>query len=189
MPSDSTGNRMGGFFGAYVAFHLALLVLLARRRQDRLKAIAFAALTAITAALPQSHELRYYLYWMLTLVALNLVLACQRARAPGNEGTAGAPGAALGPPLIGIAGALALAAVLASTRMAYVYPSGDTLPELLASKVRAETVAQIRDGERVCLPGREPWTFLYAAKLHPGRSYVVLEAERPEDCGDHRPIE
>lgn len=186
MPSDSTGNRMGGFFGAYVVFHVALLVLLARRREDRPKALAFAALTAVTAALPQSHELRYYLYWMLTLIALNLVLACQRAR---TEGSADAPGAVLGPPLIGAAGALALTAVLASTRMAYVYPSGDTLPELLASKVRAETVAQIRDGERVCLPGREPWTFLYAAKLHPGRSYVVQEAERPEDCGDHRPIE
>ena len=26
MPDDSTGNRMGGFFGAYVVVNLALLV-------------------------------------------------------------------------------------------------------------------------------------------------------------------
>jgi hypothetical protein len=186
MPADSTGNRMGGFFGAYVAFHLALLVLLARRREARPAALAFAALTAVTALLPQSHELRYYLYWMLTLVSLNLVLVCRRAR---TEDTDRDPGARLYSALIGAAGAVALAVVLAVTRMIYVYPSGDTLPELIASKVSAETIARIRDGDRMCLQGREPWTFLYAAKFHPGRSYGVLEAERPEDCGDLRPSE
>jgi hypothetical protein len=54
--------------------------------------------------------------------------------------------------------------------------------------VDARTLGQIGEGEGVCLR-REPHTFLYAAPFHPGRRYVVKEAESREECGGYRWIE
>lgn len=182
MPEGSAGNRMGGFFGAYAVFHVALLAWLAargapdprdRRSPARRSALAFAGLTAVTAVLPQSHELRYYLYWMIVLVSLNLSLVGAR------------PDAARWAPALGAACAVALGIVLAVTRAGYAYPSGSTFAELVESKVDAALLARIRDGDRVCL-SREPWTFLYAARFHPPRRYAVRETDGREACGDHR---
>lgn len=181
MPEGSTGNRMGGYFGAYVVFHLAALgwaTARARARPARVGAALFAVLTAVTALLPQSHELRYYLYWMLVLVSLNLILACRQDRLALSPS----------PPALGAAGAGALLIVLAVTRCGYVYPSGSSFATLLHDKVDPATLGQIRDGDQVCL-SREPWTILYAATFHPPSRYAIKEAERKEDCGAYRWIE
>jgi hypothetical protein len=177
MPAGSDGERMGGFFGAYVVFHVALLGWLAARDRTspvaRRSALAFAGLTVVTAVLPQSHELRYYLYWMIVLVALNLSLVCAR------------PDADRRAPALGAACALALGVVLAVTRAGYAYPSGSTFAEIVAAKVDAGVLGRVREGDRVCL-SKEPWTFLYAAPFHAPRRYSVRETDRREDCGDHR---
>jgi hypothetical protein len=179
-PNDSTFNRMGGFFGAYVAFHLVLLGWIAARdrsREARAAAIGFAVLTAVTASLPQSHELRYYLYWMIVLVSLNLILASREGARVG-----------LAPPALGAACALALSVVLAVTRCGYAYPSGSTFTELLRDKADAGVLERIGEGERACV-SREPWTILHAATFHPPRRYTVQEAVGREDCGDARWLE
>jgi hypothetical protein len=123
----------------------------------------------VMAHLPQSHELRYYLCWVLVLVALCLWLWV------GGEGAEGR-GAALG-------GACAafLGVVLWVTSAGYVYPSGTTFAELMKEKGGEEVVRGIGEGETVCLR-REPYTFLYAAPFHPGRRYVVREAEGEGEC-------
>jgi hypothetical protein len=179
MPEDSTGCRMGGFFGAYVVFHLALLAWRAwrdRSRKMRAAAIGFALLTLLSAHVPQSHELRYYMHWMIVLVSLNLWLASDREDA------------AKWTPALGAACLAFLAVVLAVTRAGYAYPSGSTFAELVKDKVDARVLEQIHDGDRVCI-AKQPWTFLYAAPFHPGRRYTVREAVTREDCGDFRWIE
>jgi hypothetical protein len=178
-PWDSPALRMGGFFGAYVVFHLGLLawtVARGRSRQARVAGIAFALLTAVVAWVPQSHELRYYLCWMMVLVSLNLWLTGAGA----EEGWRA--------PALGMACTGFLLVVLGVTHGIYVYPSGRTFAELLRDKVDARTLGQIGEGEGVCLR-REPHTFLYAAPFHPGRRYVVKEAESREECGGYRWIE
>jgi hypothetical protein len=126
--------------------------------------------------MPQSHELRYYLSWMIVLVALNLWLASRaEARGPGARE-------------VGIVAAAALAIVIASTRGAYVLPLGSTFEALVRAKVDPEAIAGLRDGERVCVR-REPWNMAFAAVFHPPRRYVVVEAEEPADCGGVRPLE
>jgi hypothetical protein len=179
-PWDSPALRMGGFFGAYVVFHLGLLawtVIRDRSRRARVAGIAFGILTLVIANLPQSHELRYYLVWMLALVSLNLWLACDRD-APRPEATG------LGEAPLGLACAAFLGVVVFVTRATYITPSGVTFAELLRDRVDLAVLAQIHDGERVCLR-REPNTFLYAARFH-GRQYVVQEAESPAECGAAR---
>ena len=78
-------SRRGGFFGAYVVFNLLLLLVFSIRELIQHKSLhgnneaKFALLTAIAMSIiplnfPQSHELRYFMYWMITLVSLNLYL-------------------------------------------------------------------------------------------------------------------
>ncbi len=56
--------------------------------------------------------------------------------------------------------------------------------EVVRDKVDAGVIAQIGEGERVCLR-REPQTFLYAAPFH-GRRYRVREVESEEECAGDR---
>src|SRR6185436_12133602 len=100
---------MGGFFNLYVLANLVLLALRAIREKEgpaRRAAAAFAALTVVTSVMPQSHELRYYLYWMLVLVALNLWLACR-------DGATRSPA---GPAALGVGAALACGLVIMITK-------------------------------------------------------------------------
>ncbi len=174
-PWDSPALRMGGFFGAYVVFHLALLgwtVARDRGRRARAVGVGFVVFTVVVAHLPQSHELRYYLCWMLVLVSLNLWLVCEREGPPWQR------------PALGVACVGFLAVVLWVTRGIYVDPSGSTFAELVRARVDAGVIGQIGEGERVCLR-REPHTFLYAAPFH-GRHYRVREVEGEGECEGDR---
>ncbi len=173
MPDDSGGNRMGGFFGAYVVVNVAFLAWSALRhpsRETRAAWVGFAALTAAVSSMPQSHELRYYLCWMVVLVGLNLWLASRCRGAPEPE--LGAPSAS--------GRLIALAVVIAVTRAAYVLPLGSTFATVVHAKVDAAALAGIKEGERVCVQ-REPWNMLWASPFHPPRRYVVVEAEEAVD--------
>jgi hypothetical protein len=177
-PAKHEAYLMGGFFGLYVAFHLALLlfrVLSDRSRELRTAAVAFALLTALTSVLPQSHELRYYMYWIISLISINLWFACK-------------PDAKLiGPRLMGLTSTLALAVVITVTRGVYTLPTGKTFQELVQEQVRARALAGVRNGETVCVM-RYPYNLLWAAEFHPGRDYVVQEAYAPSGCQGFRRV-
>lgn len=173
-PPDEPGYRMGGFFGAFVLVNLVALAFAAYRRRSRENVVAiafFAGLSALVSVLPQSHELRYYLVWMLTLVALNLVV-WSRER----------------PLTVGWVGAAALAVVAWSTGGTYLVPSGDSFATLLATHVDRARLEAIAPGERVCID-RQPWTFLWSPQFHARASYVVQEAEDPSACNGARPLD
>ncbi len=120
MPPDSRGNRMGGFFGAYVAVNLLALALLAWRARHRaeLRPQARAVvggvlvLSLVCSLMPQSHELRYYLVWMLVLVLANVGLSRSSRGAGGLR-------LELGAALVATASS---AVVVASTRGWHVLP-------------------------------------------------------------------
>jgi len=166
-PPDDPGYRMGGFFGAYVVLNLGALVLAAARmraRESRAAAGLFAGVTVFISFVPQSHELRYYLVWMLLLVSLNLVL-WSRAR----------------PLTTGMLAACALAVVVWSTSALYIYPNGDPFARFLAAHVDEARVRSFAPGARICI-AREPWTFLWAPQFHGRRDYVVQEEADASDC-------
>ena len=172
-PPDAPGYRMGGFFGAYVAVNLALFAWRAiRDRKDRVvraAAIGFLLLTAVVSMLPQSHELRYYMCWMIVLVVLNLWLF--RRSAP-----------AVAPQRMAFGAIAAIAAVLFVTRGAYAYPSGESFDQLVRAEVDPHALGKVRDGEHVCVH-RAPWNFLWAARFHAPHDYAVTEADAPDECG------
>lgn len=169
-PPDEPAFRMGGYFGAYVVVNLLAVGLAARRRsREALAAIGVLAGTTLVAALvPQSHELRYYMHWMMLLVALSLVLWARAARAARV--------------VVGAVATAALAIVAWSTDAGYLYPSGKTIDELVAARVDRHVIDTAPPGERVCV-AREPFTFLYAPLFHPRKDYAVQEARSDAECG------
>jgi hypothetical protein len=173
-PPSERGYRMGGFFGAYVLANLGALAyaLAARRAREVKVAAAFVlGLTLVTSVMPQSHELRYYLVWMLFLVSVNLVLWARER-----------------PLAVGGVAAIALAIVGWSTGGTYLYASGDDMPTYLASRVDGRAIDRIPPGAHVCV-ARAPSTFLYAPLFHPGKRYTVQEAEDAADCSGAIPLE
>ncbi len=192
---DDDGSRVGGFFNGYVVALLAAFgALVARGRRDRrarAAAAGFGLITVVTSVLPQSHELRYYLDWMIVLVAICLWLACaaaeDRARVGVDAPRASVLDALLGPRSLGVVAVAALGVVLAVTRAGYAYPSGTSFADLVREEVPEGALAGVRDGDRVCTK-REPWALLWAARFH-GRRYALKEAQEPGDCEGFRPIE
>jgi len=173
-PPHEPGYRMGGFFGAYALVNVLGLVagVVVRRSRESKVALAFAAGASLVASLmPQAHELRYYLFWMLLLVSLNLIVWARER-----------------PVTVGLVVTAALAIVAWSTGGTYLVASGDPFATLVAHHVDERALDRVLPGERVCI-SRSPWTFLYAPRFHPGRAYVVQEAESASECAEARPLE
>ena len=173
-PPRDPAYRMGGFFGAYVAVNLLALVVAALRQRTRESrvALAFAAGASLVASvMPQSHELRYYMFWMILLVALNLTL-WSRVRPLMTAGVA----------------VVALAITSWSTGFGYLYASGDSFATLATDHVDEAALGRVKPGERTCIM-HAPWTFLYAPRFHPGHDYRVQEAEDETECDGARSLE
>ena len=172
-PSDPS-CRMGGYFGAYVAVLLVGVFAAAFRSRDgRIAAAVLGAVTLLAAFVPQSHELRYYMHWMLLLVSFNLI-AWTRERAPVRLAFA-------------IVALAALAVVAWSTDGGYLYPSGSSFATYLARRGDPDVIASTAPGERICV-ARQPLTFLYAPLFHPGKRYELQEWSSEADCKGARRI-
>jgi hypothetical protein len=162
-PPSDPAYRMGGYFGLYVVINLVAFGagLRRRTRADLVTGAVFGGVTVVAAMVPQSHELRYYMHWMLVLVSLNLIRwAKDRRLATGLV--------ALG----------ALAVVAWSTEGGYLYASGSNFDTFLAKRVDPSALAP----GQLCLE-KPPFTVLYAPVFHPERpTYAVQEKAAESDC-------
>lgn len=195
-------DRGGGFFGAYVVFNLLLLLSLTIREQllnrkstehkSRHATTALATIllvSLIPANFPQSHELRYFMFWMITLVSLNLSLVCGLQ----HQGKKW-----LQPKYLGLVYLLFMAIVWVKIDNFYLKPDFRTVERYLKNNVKAELVEQMIPNQRTCLiarhaivkPNAVPFAsianaFFYSSYFHPEikYDYSVQAAIAPEDCG------
>lgn len=203
-------RRRGGFFGAYVAFNLILLLgflvgeLIQNKslpKNERNREAKVAVLTAIAMSLvplnfPQSHELRYFMYWAICLVSLNLYLV---SRSKNQQFW----GRWLQPKYISLVFAVFLTIVLVKIGAFFARPSMITLDKYVTFGIKPEFLAQIKSNERVCLLSRHigediqvaptaalKYVFLYSSYFHPelDYDYSVRAALNPEACGDRKII-
>jgi hypothetical protein len=136
-------------------------------------------MTMVTAFLPASQELRYYLYWMLCLIIINLFLIVHGLHGPER----------LNARALFLGGALAcLLFVLCSNGGEYIRTSGAVAEDLsrgLGISSRLSSL-DLRSGEAVCVLGKNPLTFLYAPTFNKDLDrrvhYRVLEGYSPSDC-------
>jgi hypothetical protein len=169
VPRESPSFRMGGYFVVYVLGLVAILATRMRTREIRPMLAILAVATAACAFLPNSHELRYYQFWMLTLVSFVLVVAF----APRFE-TATAEGARTR----GHARALvllALAGVVAMTGAHYLAYPGISVRELV--EPTDATVDALPAGATLCIARQGRQGILYANPFHPGHSIHVRSLE------------
>jgi hypothetical protein len=166
VPQSSPSFRMGGYFVAYVLGALALLGWSARvAPRARYAAALTIGLTALCMALPNASELRYYLFWMMSLVCF--VLAC--GHAPALAGADQPWRRRASHALV----AITAATVVSMTGGAFVKSRGFKLHDVLAEA--SATIATIPDGATVCVLNFDRRAFLYAPVLHPGRRYRVRQ--------------
>lgn len=195
-------DRAGGFFGAYVVFNLLLLLgltireqLLNRKSTEQKSRQAIAALATILlvslipANFPQSHELRYFMFWMITLVSLNLSLV---------SGLQNQKNSWLQVKYLGLVYLLFMAIVWVKIDNSYLKPVFRTQERYLKNNVKAELVEQMIPNQRTCLiarhaivkPNAVPFAsianaFFYSSYFHPEikYNYSVKAAIDPKDCG------
>ena len=194
-------DRAGGFFGAYVVFNLLLLVGLTIREQlqnrafpqdksrDAITALATILLVSlIPANFPQSHELRYFMFWMITLVSLNLCLVSSQQD---NQW--------LQPKYLGLVCLIFLAIVCIRIDNYYLRPVFNPLAPYLEDTVKTELLEQMIPNDRTCMISRHaipdpdavpfasiPNAFYYSSYFHPEieYDYSIKATVDPRDCGN-----
>jgi len=172
---------MGGYFGAYVIFNLVLLGILAWKfwgMETKTALIFLAAMTGVTVWMPQSYELRYYMYWMIVFVSLNTYLVCQYAV---NRPSIRNP---IKPEYFGLVALIFALIFVHKTNKFFTWPSFQDLNQQLATAdwmVKKEIYSQIKDGDHVCIVEKAPFSFFYSAYFHPGRNYSVRSEFNLED--------
>jgi hypothetical protein len=160
---SSPSFRMGGYFVVYVIGLVALLALRSRARAARPLAGVMIAVTVLCALLPNSHELRDYIFWMLALVACVLIAAF----APGLADEAQ-------PALRRDACALvlvALASVVSMTGAVYLRTTGPRVRDLVAPT--DAVVQSLPPGSTLCVANRDRHAILYSKPFHPGSDIHV----------------
>ena len=198
---DPDRNRRGGFFGAYVVFNLLLLLgfwvreLIQNKSlppTERSREARYAVFTAIAMSIvplnfPQSHELRYFMYWMITLVSLNLYLICLPK------------GKWLQPKYMALVYLIFLTIVLSKIGRFAAIPSFHTLDKYIEHGVKPEFLARIKPDEKVCLISEHmgedvqnapvaslKYAYLYSSYFHPelNYDYSIQAALDPQACDE-----
>jgi hypothetical protein len=166
----------------YVITNWGLLVYLFytyRYKITRLAMVGMIILSVITACLPQSYELRYYLYWMIVLISLNLYLLSEHSPLLGAQKEKLYTFTSLWHMIV-------LLVVLVGTKFIYIVPNFQSV-DLTVQQPRLQPALQeqIKEGDNICLVREQPTSFLYASIFHPPKHYSIKAAESFSEC-DHR---
>lgn len=176
VPQSNPSFRMGGYFAPYVLGAVTLIGWSARSTlAARWAAAMVIVLSFICAGMPSSHELRYYMFWMLALVSCTLAVVYSPAFAGPNQLTQ--RGFAHG--LI----AIAATSVILMTGGAYLRTGGPALSDLL--RETEATVARIPDGATLCIRDKDRRAFLYSSLFHVSRHYrthLLAGDEQDREC-------
>jgi len=179
---SSPALRMGGSFGVLVLFNFFFFLILqakSRRRYGLKPSIFMIVITVITAMMPSSQEIRYYMYWVMCLVVLNLVIIENGLKEPDQSTLRLIAAAAMTSFLL---------FVLCATGFQHVRSTGTTLETLVRDQAVGKQLLDmhLHEGETICVEGKNPMDFLYAPRFNPSLEsqyhYRVLEAYVPRDC-------
>ena len=173
VPRTSQSFRMGGYFCVYVLGLLALLAARARERRTRPLLLVFAVATGTCMLLPNSHELRYYQFWMMTLIACVLMLAFTPAFASAHQPST--RNAARGVIL------LALAGVTLMTGAVYLKPTGTRLQDLV--EPTTAVVDALPVNSTVCFADENRYALFYTRLFHPGHPLKVRSVSADNEAG------
>lgn len=164
VPEGSPLAKMGGYFNAYIVFHLLLFGLACiflLKKSWIAYVLALLGLSLITMVHPDSQLLRYYMYWPIVLVALNLYIYSHFT-----------------PPvisrLLGLSFVAFLLVVVDATDQNFIRPFFYSLNDIMAERVDNTILQRIESNDHVCLIMEKPnKPFLYASYFHGESSYSI----------------
>jgi hypothetical protein len=172
VPQSSASFRMGGYFVAYVLALLAILLTMRRVSLRRPIWIILVSATILCALLPNSHELRYYLFWMLVLVAMALAVR----HAPEFAGARAPSVTALDALIL-----IVFASVISMTGARYLRITGEHLDDLVAPT--DATLTGLRGGDTLCVANLDRHAILYSRAFHPSSGVNVRMLQNSEGAG------
>jgi hypothetical protein len=177
LPDGVPADRMGGYFFVYVLFSLLLFLVLVTRtrsRPARTAGIFFLLLSVFTSLMPQSHELRYYMYWMIVLVALNFHLVV-RSQADVSMW--------LQPHHLGTICCALLFTTVGLTKAVYVRPTTQATVVSYTATIEPMIEAAVKTHSNICVLGATNLFLLYTEDFHPSLRYSVKAAYVSQQCG------
>lgn len=188
VPLEADSFGMGGYFAIYVVFNILLFAFICKKKnpETRTALIFIIILSLITPFLPFAYQLRYYMYWIIVLISLNLYLLINQDYSKEHKW--------LKAQNYGYFATIILIIFAVLTRWEFTYPNPMSLEKFMSSRVEPAIIADIKENEEVCLVGFTPLTFLYNSRFHEGRNYFVKaefnlsEEEVKEKCGNRRII-
>ena len=210
-------DRAGGFFSVYVISNLLLLITLTVKEYTRNKTFikkdqshAIIALVIMLfssffmANFPQSHELRYLMFWMISLVSINLSLIFSKEKIDTPW---------LKPKYCGLIYLVFFTIVCLKIDNYYLRPVFNPLPEsyqgytsvkdYMKLAVKPELVAKMLPNQRNCLiaahsipnPDKVPYASIanaifYSSYFHPEvkYNYSIKAVTNPRGCGNLRKV-
>lgn len=165
--SQADIRSMGGYFGAFMVANLLLVVaklIFKPSNRPWRERLFWFLLISLTAIAPRSLELRFYMYFPIVLVTLNLYWISGMKRP--EEAVSRAE-------KMWMSAVLAfLIIVLAGTRLTHVRPHFYGMPQLLADQVDPRALAQVKAGGSYTIDNAW-WPFLYCAKFHQKGIYAL----------------
>ena len=186
-PPGAPMTIQGGYFNLYVAAQLILLLYFltrAGRKERRAALVLVGVASAVTMVMPASHLLRYYLYWMICIISLNLYFLTAFDSEWMRRIAAGVF-------------LLFVLLVVDITDQNFVRPRFHSLDQLLTERIDPRILRDVKSGGPVCLAMADVSRhFLYAPLWHPPANYTVKagplhaadEAEIQATCAGRRII-
>lgn len=193
-------DRAGGFFGAYVLFNLLLSIFLTideklhnkrlgenKTRNATRALIGILLGSLIPANFPQSHELRYFVFWMISLVSFNLYIIFSHQNQARRWFKA---------KYLKLAYLLFFIVMCIKIPNFYLKPDFRTLEVYLPQVINQEILQQIVPNQQNCLVGRyssnpreSPYptvnhAFYYSSYFHPeiANQYGIKIVKDSSDC-------
>jgi hypothetical protein len=183
---DDAKYGVGGYFGGYFIVNVFLFIFLCWKHKTYQTKVAIALVTVMTLmtwALPQSYELRFYMYWMIVFVSLNSYLLCEYNNLHKRS--------IIKPQYFGLIALVFMIIFIDKTAKSFTVPQFHSLDYKIenAGWIDPKTMKQFKDGDKICLVNKSPFAFLYNSYFHPPKNYflksefLVSEEFVKEKCG------
>ncbi|WP_267383229.1 hypothetical protein [Cyanobacterium sp. uoEpiScrs1] len=163
---------MGGYFGGYVVFNILLFIYLSWKGNNIESKVATAlmvVMTLLTSIMPQSYELRYYMYWIIVFVSLNCYLICHLAESHSPK----IPW--INPKNLALIAAGFMIIFVTKTRYFFTMPEFSSFYDQVQRTdiINQDLLKSFEDGEQICLVAKVPHSFLYNSYFHPYSNYSI----------------
>jgi len=192
VPLEDVKYGIGGYFGGYFVFNVVLFIYLCWRHKTYETKVAITVMiiiTLMTWALPQSYELRFYMYWMIVFVSLNSYLLCEYNKLNKKS--------IIKPQYFALIAIVFMLIFIDKTGKFFTVPQFQSLANQIekAGWIEPKIINQFKEGDKICLVGKSPHSFLYNAYFHPPHNYslksefVVSKEFTIEQCKNRKIIQ